>query len=240
MIELVQVAEDFLIQHNRDPTLSAWEQMKLREAKMREAKEREEELAMSVMLTDNFDASNHPASPRTSTTHRVQFHDGSAIEKEMLRQQEAFAAVRRLRTDGQPALRRETSGSQDVDEFDGDEDDDDTEFEANALVVSGSSRYQSDFIELGVLGRGGGGEVVKVRNRLDRRVYAVKKIVLESEEGRFAANGALQNRKLRREVTTISRMMHKNIVRYVDSYAFDVARRLFLLDLSIQVLPVLD
>lgn len=47
---------------------------------------------------------------------------------------------------------------------------------------------------------------------------AVKKIVLESEEGKFATVGAIQNRKLRREVTTISRMMHKNIVRYFQAW----------------------
>lgn len=57
-----------------------------------------------------------------------------------------------------------------------------------------------------------------MRNRLDRRVYAIKKIILESEEGKFAAVGALQNRKLRREVTTISRMTHKNIVRYYQAW----------------------
>ena len=44
------------------------------------------------------------------------------------------------------------------------------------------SRYQTDFVELGPLGRGGGGEVVKAINRLDRRIYAIKKILLESEE----------------------------------------------------------
>ena len=71
---------------------------------------------------------------------------------------------------------------------------------------------------MGVLGRGGGGEVVKVRNRLDRRIYAVKKIILESERGAFAKAGAVQNRKLRREVTTISRMTHKNIVRYYQAW----------------------
>jgi hypothetical protein len=46
----------------------------------------------------------------------------------------------------------------------------------------------------------------------------VKKIVLESEEGKFASVGAIQNRKLRREVTTISRLLHKNIVRYYQAW----------------------
>jgi translation initiation factor 2-alpha kinase 4 len=46
----------------------------------------------------------------------------------------------------------------------------------------------------------------------------VKKIILESEQGKFAKFGAIQNRKLRREVTTISRMTHKNIVRYYQAW----------------------
>ena len=71
---------------------------------------------------------------------------------------------------------------------------------------------------MGVLGRGGGGEVVKVKNRLDRRIYAIKKIILESERGKFAKIGEIQNQKLRREVKTISRMTHKNIVRYYQAW----------------------
>lgn len=67
-------------------------------------------------------------------------------------------------------------------------------------------------------GRGGGGEVVKAKNRLDRRVYAVKKIVLESAQGRNASFAMSQNRKLLREVTTISRMTHINIVRYYQAW----------------------
>lgn len=41
---------------------------------------------------------------------------------------------------------------------------------------------------------------------------------MESEQGKFAKFGAIQNRKLRREVTTISRMTHKNIVRYYQGW----------------------
>jgi len=48
-----------------------------------------------------------------------------------------------------------------------------------------------------------------VRNRLDRRVYAVKKIDLTS-----AADNAAAGSKIRREVTTLSRLIHKHVVRY--------------------------
>jgi hypothetical protein len=47
---------------------------------------------------------------------------------------------------------------------------------------------------------------------------AVRKIVLESDEGKFASVGAIQNRKLRREDTTISRLLPKNIVRYYQAW----------------------
>ena len=50
------------------------------------------------------------------------------------------------------------------------------------------------------------------------QIDAIKKIILESELGKFAKAGAVQNRKLRREVTTISRMTHKNIVRYYQAW----------------------
>ena len=47
---------------------------------------------------------------------------------------------------------------------------------------------------------------------------AIKKILLEPERGKLAKYGANQNKKLRREVTTISRMTHKNIVRYYQAW----------------------
>ena len=133
------------------------------------------------------------------------------MDKELARQVEALrmAGVKRRQSDvvvPSPVT---------VDDLDDEEDD---AFEEDEPPVAGSSRYQADFIELGLLGRGGGGEVVKVRNRLDRRIYAIKKIMLESEEGKDAKYAAIQNRKLRREVTTISRITHRHIVRYYQAW----------------------
>ena len=109
---------------------------------------------------------------------------------------------------------------EDDDDDDDNDDDNDRDMEGGnhdpTNQVRSGSRYLSDFVELGVLGRGGGGEVVKVKNRLDRRIYAVKKIVLASELG--GRHWATRNRKLRREVTTISRMTHVNIVRYYQAW----------------------
>lgn len=73
------------------------------------------------------------------------------------------------------------------------------------------SRYHGDFKELGLLGRGGGGEVVKVRNRLDRQLYAVKKVKLDPDD-------PTMKKKILREVKTISRMQHRHIVRYFQAW----------------------
>ncbi|GAA5921698.1 hypothetical protein JCM1841_007094 [Sporobolomyces salmonicolor] len=75
--------------------------------------------------------------------------------------------------------------------------------------VSGS-RYRSEFEELEFLGRGGGGQVVKARNRLDGHLYAVKKIRLPNDRASEV--------KILREVTIWSRMNHPNIVRYHTSW----------------------
>ena len=72
-----------------------------------------------------------------------------------------------------------------------------------------SSRYHDEFEEILLLGKGASGEVWKVRNKLDRRFYAVKKITMNVRD----RNNGL-DRKIRREVTTVSRLLHKHIVRY--------------------------
>jgi len=61
---------------------------------------------------------------------------------------------------------------------------------ANPFTIS---RYQQDFEELGLLGRGGFGEVRKCRNRIDGLVYAVKRIKLSPKRPAV-------NKKIMREV----------------------------------------
>jgi ubiquitin-protein ligase len=162
------------------------------------------------------------------------------IQKEMARQMQALDVAEKIRQ-----RRRQERGvvgvppsdhhADDGHGCDNDNDDDvfkdfsddynQVDFELPPTTGSSTfSRYQTDFVELAPLGRGGGGEVVKAINRLDRRIYAIKRIVLESEdpdhEGEAAKNqrAVIQNQKLRREVTTISRMTHKNIVRYYQAW----------------------
>lgn len=66
------------------------------------------------------------------------------------------------------------------------------------------SRYKQDFDEGVVLGRGGFGQVVKARNKLDGRVYAVKKV--------RATPSTLSH--ILQEVVLLSRLNHQYVVRY--------------------------
>lgn len=227
--ELVQVAEDYLLEHNIDPSMSAWEQMKAREAKEKADEQREQENVIESVSFENTLRSRTGQDEFGSQSENIRSFTAAAdLERELARQTEALVD-RRRKIQGNnifdPSKEAESTTSTSL--FGADEDDnkddfsgydDDSDEDGSLAPLFGSSRYKADFIELGVLGRGGGGEVVKVRNRLDRRVYAVKKIILESERGKFAKFGAVQNRKLRREVKTISRMTHKNIVRYYQAW----------------------
>mmetsp|Transcript_7742 Transcript_7742/g.19117 ORF Transcript_7742/g.19117 Transcript_7742/m.19117 type:complete len:1794 (-) Transcript_7742:268-5649(-) len=246
--ELVQICEDFLLDHNVDPTMSAWEQMKAREAREKAEQEELERARMQEMrsLIDRdssagrmsfSNSQNDIRFPRTNSNNSNEdaTNIGSnandagktpdEIKKELDRQREAIekANKHRMRHDG-GLLEQSKSGEISDEDTPGIEDDDfdddgDDDFAAPmASSIGASSRYHTDFIEMGILGRGGGGEVVKVRNRLDRRIYAIKKILLESEKGESAVFGQMQNKKLRREVTTISSMTHKNIVRYYQAW----------------------
>ncbi|EPQ30765.1 uncharacterized protein PFL1_01666 [Pseudozyma flocculosa PF-1] len=70
----------------------------------------------------------------------------------------------------------------------------------------GASRYLSDFEEVEFLGKGAFGSVVKARNRLDGRFYAVKKIKLSSSPD--------EDERTLREITALSRLDHPHVVRY--------------------------
>ncbi|EJF61645.1 Serine/threonine-protein kinase [Dichomitus squalens LYAD-421 SS1] len=71
-----------------------------------------------------------------------------------------------------------------------------------------SSRWKEDWEELEILGRGGFGQVVKARNKIDNRIYAVKKIKLRD----------VGNDKIFREVSALSRLNHRFIVRYYTTW----------------------
>ncbi|KAL8848837.1 MAG: hypothetical protein Q9221_006133 [Calogaya cf. arnoldii] len=72
-------------------------------------------------------------------------------------------------------------------------------------VQPSTSRFETDFIQEGRLGKGGYGSVVKARNRLDSNFYAVK-IINKCTEA------ALD--KVLNEVRLLSQLNHPNVVRY--------------------------
>lgn len=67
------------------------------------------------------------------------------------------------------------------------------------------SRYAADFVEQGRLGKGGFGEVVSARNKVDGTIYAIKKI---TQTSKTALSGVLS------EVMLLSRLNNPFIVRY--------------------------
>ncbi|PYH98974.1 Serine/threonine-protein kinase [Aspergillus ellipticus CBS 707.79] len=71
------------------------------------------------------------------------------------------------------------------------------------------SRYNQDFDEAGRLGKGGFGQVVKARNKLDGRFYAVKKICQKSAS---ALKDTLS------EIMLLSRLNHPYVVRYYTAW----------------------
>ena len=72
-----------------------------------------------------------------------------------------------------------------------------------------SSRYLTDFVEVGRLGKGGFGEVVRARNKLDGTLYAIKKIKQDSSA---ALSGVLG------EIILLSRLNSPYIVRYYTAW----------------------
>ncbi|KAH9599718.1 Protein kinase domain [Trypanosoma melophagium] len=73
---------------------------------------------------------------------------------------------------------------------------------------SSPGRYKSEFIEQRLLGSGGFAPVYVCRKKVDGRLYAVKKIVIKTN----------QSEKALREVQSLAALSHKNIVRYYDAW----------------------
>ncbi|XP_039525315.1 eIF-2-alpha kinase GCN2 isoform X2 [Pimephales promelas] len=72
------------------------------------------------------------------------------------------------------------------------------------------SRYYNEFSELQMLGKGAFGAVIKVQNKLDGCYYAVKRIQVNPASRQF--------RRIKGEVTLLSRLNHENIVRYYNAW----------------------
>ncbi|XP_042898230.1 eIF-2-alpha kinase GCN2 [Parasteatoda tepidariorum] len=93
-----------------------------------------------------------------------------------------------------------------------DEDEAEDDYLENSLKdeVKGS-RLTTEFDILRSLGKGGFGHVWKVKNKLDSRLYALKRIPINPHNKQL-------NRKIKREVKLLSRLNHENIVRYYNSW----------------------
>ncbi|XP_069773346.1 eIF-2-alpha kinase GCN2 isoform X2 [Narcine bancroftii] len=72
------------------------------------------------------------------------------------------------------------------------------------------SRYYNEFEELKTLGKGAFGAVIQVKNKLDGCYYAVKRILVNPSSKQF--------RRIKGEVTLLSRLNHENIVRYYNAW----------------------
>ncbi|XP_053685295.1 eIF-2-alpha kinase GCN2 isoform X2 [Sabethes cyaneus] len=81
----------------------------------------------------------------------------------------------------------------------------------NTSLSGEKSRLQTEFEVLSYIGKGAYGDVIKVRNILDNRQYAIKRILLPARRKQFY-------KKMTREVQVLSRLNHENVVRYFNSW----------------------
>ncbi|NWV34772.1 E2AK1 kinase, partial [Grantiella picta] len=79
--------------------------------------------------------------------------------------------------------------------------------EKEVLFEAQTSRYLNEFEEVARLGKGGYGQVYKVRNKLDGQFYAIKKIKIKKATRRDCM-------KVLREVKVLAGLQHPNIVGY--------------------------
>ncbi|KAI7890225.1 kinase-like domain-containing protein, partial [Mucor mucedo] len=80
-----------------------------------------------------------------------------------------------------------------------------------------NSRYNNDFVEISLLGKGGFASAFRARNKLDGIDYAVKKIRLGND---IEDNGQEGNpyEKIFREIKNLARLEHVNVIRYYSSW----------------------
>lgn len=80
-----------------------------------------------------------------------------------------------------------------------------------------ASRYREDFVEEGRLGKGGFGEVVKARKKLDGQIYAIKKITITQ-----SSQESLTVTDILKEIRLLSQLSHPAVVRYYNAWLEEV------------------
>lgn len=81
-----------------------------------------------------------------------------------------------------------------------------------------SSRYAAEFTEIRLLGKGSFGSVYHVNNHVDGQSYAVKKIPISERRLRQLEDGLRDLESLLKEIRTLARLDHLNIVRYFGAW----------------------
>uniref|UniRef100_A0A6C0B4G8 non-specific serine/threonine protein kinase n=1 Tax=viral metagenome TaxID=1070528 RepID=A0A6C0B4G8_9ZZZZ len=94
-------------------------------------------------------------------------------------------------------------------------------------------RYNKQYLELRIIGRGGFGDVFISKYYLDRKIYAIKKIPIYEED-------LTHIETYLSEILILSRLEHKNIVRYYTSWIEipDTTNQYTTEELSTDILPL--
>ncbi|KAE8154766.1 kinase-like domain-containing protein [Aspergillus avenaceus] len=81
------------------------------------------------------------------------------------------------------------------------------------------SRYAMEFSQVKVIGRGSFGEVYHVKNHIDGQAYAVKKIPISQRRlAQLQKGGENQLESIMKEIRTLARLEHTNVVRYYGAW----------------------
>jgi len=83
------------------------------------------------------------------------------------------------------------------------------------LITGKTSRYKTDFTELAFLGKGGFASVYKVRNTLDGRDYAIKKVPIRAKHLNDKGD---KLDVIFKEIKTLAKLEHGNVVRYYSAW----------------------
>ena len=190
--ELVTAIKDFLERHNRQ-ALSGYEEMLARQEKAKtETVDKEARLKAldAEALAEELEEAQRRDSEALARLQRLQARAAPEDETTLV---------------GHPSLVPQPVPEGGTNDRDGEER---VEELLQNLADRDKSRWETDFKELGQLGRGGFGEVVRARNRFDKSVYAVKKVLASAAECQ----------KILEEVVSLKRLEHPSIVRYYSAW----------------------